>query len=78
MKSIKVYGPGCKRCAATEAMLKETAERLGIGVEIEKVTDAKAMAMAGVISTPGVSVDGKLVHTGSLPDKGKLEQWLLS
>ena len=61
MKSIKVYGPGCKRCEATEAMVRETAERLGIGIEIEKVTDVKAMAMAGVISTPGISVDGTVV-----------------
>ena len=78
MKSIQVYGPGCKRCEATEAMVRETAERLGVGIEIEKVTDAKAMAMAGVISTPGISVDGKLVHSGGLPDKAKLEQWLSS
>jgi len=76
MKSIKVYGPGCNRCDATEAMVRETAERLGIGIEIEKVTDVKAMAMAGVISTPGISVDGKLVHSGGLPDQTKLEQWL--
>jgi len=76
MKSIKVYGPGCKRCDATEAMVMETAERLGIGVTIEKVTDLKAMAMAGVISTHGISVDGKLVHSGGLPDQTKLEQWL--
>ena len=78
MKSIKVYGPGCKRCEATEALVREAAERLGIGIEIEKVTDVRAMAMAGVISTPGISVDGKLVHSGSLPDTAKVEQWLSS
>ena len=49
---------------------------LGVDVEIEKVTDAKSIAMAGVISTPGVAVDGKLVHAGGLPDAAKLEKWL--
>jgi len=49
MKTVNVYGPGCKRCEATETM---------------------------VMSTPGISVDGKLVHAGGLPDAGKLEGWL--
>ena len=76
MKTVKVYGPGCKRCETTEAMIKDTASRLGIDVAVEKVTDAKSIAMAGVMSTPGISVDGKLVHAGGLPDAAKLEGWL--
>jgi len=76
MKTVKVYGPGCKRCDATEKMVRETAEKLGLAVEIEKVTDAKSIAMAGVMSTPGISVDGKLVHAGGLPAAAKLESWL--
>jgi small redox-active disulfide protein 2 len=76
MKTVKVYGPGCKRCEAAETMIKDAASRLGIGVDVEKVTDAKSIAMAGVMSTPGISVDGKLVHAGGLPDVAKLEGWL--
>ena len=55
MKTVKVYGPGCKRCEATEAMVRQAASRLGIAVTVEKVTDAKSIAMAGVMSTPGLS-----------------------
>lgn len=76
MKTVKVYGPGCARCAATERMVKDAAARLGVEVDVEKVTDARSIAMAGVMSTPGISVDGKLVHAGGLPDAGKLEGWL--
>ncbi|KPP87362.1 MAG: Thioredoxin domain [Rhodobacteraceae bacterium HLUCCA08] len=76
MKTVKVYGPGCKRCEATQTMVQEAAARLGIDVTVEKVTDAQSIAMAGVMSTPGISVDGKLVHAGGLPDAGKLEGWL--
>lgn len=76
MKTVKVYGPGCKRCETTEAMVKEAAAKLGVAVEVEKVTDARSIAMAGVMSTPGILVDGKLVHAGGLPDAGKLESWL--
>ena len=76
MKTVKVYGPGCARCATTEAMVKDAAARLGVEVDVEKITDARSIAMAGVMSTPGISVDGKLVHAGGLPDAGKLEGWL--
>lgn len=76
MKTVKVYGPGCKRCETTEAMVREAAARLGLEVDVEKVTDPKSIAMAGVMSTPGISVDGKLVHAGGLPDAARLEGWL--
>ena len=57
-------------------MTHEAADKLGLEVEIEKVTDAKSIAMPGVMSTPGVAVDGKLVHAGGLPDAAKLDGWL--
>lgn len=76
MKNVKVYGPGCKRCEATEKMIQDAATGLGIKVSVEKITDAKSIAMAGVMSTPGIAVDGKLVHTGGLPDEAKLKGWL--
>lgn len=76
MRDIKVYGPGCKRCETTETMVRETAAKMGVDVSVEKVTDPKAIAMAGVMSTPGIAIDGKLVHAGGLPDAAKLETWL--
>lgn len=78
MKTVKVFGPGCKRCETTEAMVKDAATKLGVEVDVEKVTDPKSIAMAGVMSTPGISVDGKLVHAGGLPDPERLERWLAS
>lgn len=76
MKNVKVYGPGCKRCEAAAQMVRDAGDKLGVAVEVEKVTDPKAIAMAGVMSTPGIAVDGKLVHSGGLPDAAKLEGWL--
>lgn len=76
MKNVKVYGPGCKRCETTAEMVREAASKLGVEVEVEKVTDPREIAMAGVMSTPGITVDGKLVHAGGLPDKAKLDDWL--
>ena len=57
-------------------MIHEAADKLGLEVEVEKITDQKSIAMAGVMSTPGIAVDGKLVHAGGLPDAGKVEGWL--
>jgi small redox-active disulfide protein 2 len=76
MTSVKVYGPGCKRCETTVDMVRDAAAKLGLEVEVEKVTDPKSIAMAGVMSTPGIAIDGTLVHAGGLPDKTKLEGWL--
>lgn len=76
MKHVKVFGPGCKRCDATEQMIRDAATKLAIDVEVEKVTDYAEIAMAGVVSTPGISVDGKLVHAGGLPNVDALEKWL--
>lgn len=76
MKNVKVYGPGCKRCETTEQMVRDTAAKLGVEVAVEKVSDPREIAMAGVMSTPGVAIDGKLVHAGGLPDGAKLEGWL--
>ncbi len=78
MKTVKVYGPGCKRCETTVAMVNEAAKKTGVVVEVEKVTDPRDIAMAGVMSTPGIAVDGKLVHAGGLPTEAKLIGWLTS
>lgn len=76
MKDVKVLGPGCKRCEATVEMVKAAAAKLGIPVTVEKVTDYGEIARFGIASTPGVVVDGKVVHAGGLPKEGALEQWL--
>lgn len=54
-------------------MVRDTAIRLGIDVDLKKATDPKSMALAGVMSTPGLAVDGKLAHAGGLPDQTRLE-----
>jgi len=76
MKNIIIYGPGCKRCEATEKMVRDAAAKLGVDVDVSKQTDYAEIAMAGVVSTPGIAIDGKLVHAGGLPDETALEAWL--
>ncbi|MBP6379940.1 MAG: TM0996/MTH895 family glutaredoxin-like protein [Sphingorhabdus sp.] len=76
MKDIKVLGPGCKRCQTTEDMVKAAAAALGIEASIEKITDYAEMAKYGIVSTPGIVIDGKVVHAGGLPKEDDLKRWL--
>lgn len=76
MKEIKVLGPGCKRCETTAQMLRDEAARLGVAVEVTKVTDYAEIAAFGIASTPGIVVDGKVVHAGGLPRAEDLAGWL--
>jgi small redox-active disulfide protein 2 len=76
MKEVKVLGSGCSRCVATAEMIDVEAHALGVPVKIEKVTDYAAIAAYGVASTPGVVVDGKLVHAGGLPKPENVRTWL--
>ncbi|RJF83812.1 thioredoxin family protein [Azospirillum cavernae] len=76
MKTIKVLGPGCKRCQTTADMLRTEADRLGVDVQIEKITDYAVIAGYGVVSTPGIVIDETLVHAGGLPKPEELAKWL--
>ncbi len=75
-KDVKVLGPGCKRCQTTAEMVKTEAERLGVAIDLEKVTDYAAIAGYGIASTPGIVVDGKVVHAGGLPKAEDIAAWL--
>ena len=76
MKNVKVLGSGCKRCQATADMVRAEAEKLGVSVELEKVTDYAAIAGFGVVATPGLVIDGKVVHAGGLPKPEDVAKWL--
>lgn len=76
MKDVKVLGPGCKRCETTAQMVRDEAARLGIDVSVEKVTDYAEIAGYGIASTPGIVINGKVVHAGGLPKVEDLAGWL--
>ncbi|TNE39708.1 MAG: thioredoxin family protein [Sphingomonadales bacterium] len=76
MTDIKVLGPGCKRCQATETIVKDAAAQLGLAATIEKVTDYAEIARYGAAATPAIVIDGKLVHAGGLPKEEDVRRWL--
>lgn len=76
MRHIRVLGAGCAKCKYTAELIREVAAKLGVEVELEKVEDFKQIAMAGVLSTPGVVLDGKLMHSGGVPSREQVTTWL--
>lgn len=76
MKDIKVLGSGCRNCEVTAKLIQEMATAKGVAIQLEKVTDMAAILGYGVMSTPGVVVDGQVVHAGGVPDRKKIEGWL--
>ena len=76
MKNVKVLGPGCKRCDAAVQMVKDAATQAGVEVTVEKVTDYAEIAGYGIASTPGIMVDGKVMHAGGLPRAEDLARWI--
>ena len=73
---IKVLGTGCANCKNTIALIEQVAQAKGVPVTLGKVEDLREIMGYGVMSTPGVVIDGKVVHAGGVPGREKIEQWL--
>ena len=76
MKNVKVLGTGCANCRATLKLIEDTAKAKGVEVQLEKVENIADILGYGVMSTPGVVIDGKVVHAGGVPSKAVVEGWL--
>jgi len=75
---IKVLGTGCAKCRTTVALIEQVAQAKGVVVNLQKVEALRDIISYGVMSTPGVVIDGKVVHAGGVPGRDKVEQWLAS
>lgn len=73
---VEVLGSCCGNCDRTLEMIAEVAKETGAAIDLVKVTDIKQIMGYGVMSTPGVVIDGKVVHAGGMPTRAKVEQWL--
>jgi len=73
---IKVLGTGCANCKSTIALIEQVAKARGLPVTLQKVEELRDIMGYGIMSTPGVVIDGKVVHAGGVPSREKIEQWL--
>ncbi len=73
---IQIAGPGCPRCEVTERNVFNACAELNLAAHISHVWDVKQFAALGVVLTPAVLVDGKVVVSGKVPTVAELKQIL--
>ena len=76
MVKIEVLGPGCANCQRLEANAREAVAMAGVEAEIVQVVDYREIMARGVMSTPGLVIDGKVVSVGRVPSAGDIAEWL--
>jgi len=76
MVKIEVLGPGCANCKRLEEVTKQAVAAAGIEAEVDHVTDYGAIMALGVMSTPGLVIDGKVVSVGRVPSASEIAGWL--
>ncbi len=65
--TIKVLGPGCTNCKTLEGRTREAIEQLTLSAVIQKVEDYQEISSYGIMSTPGLVIDEKVVSQGRVP-----------
>lgn len=73
---IKVLGPGCAKCVTLEKSVRTVVERLQLPATVSKVDDIMDIMAYGVMATPALVVDGKVVLKGRVPNEKEIEQLL--
>ena len=76
MNVIKVYGTGCARCRNLEQLCYDAVAEMNINADIQKVTEIDAIVKAGIMMTPGLEINGKIVSAGKIPTKETLIHWI--
>jgi len=76
MKTFKVLGGGCRNCEVTANLINQAAREAGVEIQLDKVTDMAEILGHGVMSTPGVVLDGKVVHAGGIPGPDQVRAWI--
>ena len=76
MMNVKVLGTGCANCKNTIALVQAVASEKGLTIELEKVEELRDIMAYGIMSTPGVVINGAVVHAGGVPSRQKVEAWL--
>ena len=73
---IKILGPGCAKCKTLDKLTHQVVDKNGINATITKVEDIMEIMKYGVMSTPAVVVDEKVVLKGRVPSSDELKQLL--
>lgn len=76
MIEIKILGGGCANCKRLEQIARKVVDNLNVQAEFIKVTNYAEIAELGVMSTPGLIVNGKIMSSGRIPAEVEIEEWI--
>lgn len=76
MMIIKILGPGCRNCANLERVTRQAIDDLGLDATVEKVTDYPTIVGYGVMATPALVVDERVLTSGRVPTFGEVRELL--
>lgn len=76
MLHLQVLGPGCANCRRLAEVTRTAADELGVDYELEKVEDLNIIAGYGMVRTPALAIDGRVVLSGRVPAAAELRELL--
>jgi protein-disulfide isomerase len=77
MQNILVLDSGCAKCTKTAEVIEKIAHEIDVNVKVKKETNPQVIMHYGVMSTPAVVINEKLVHSGSIPHRENVLKWLM-
>jgi small redox-active disulfide protein 2 len=76
MLTVKILGSGCANCKKLESIAREAAAQGNVAAEFVKVSDMKDIVAYGVMSTPALVINEKVVSSGRIPATADVLQWM--
>ena len=73
---IIIAGPGCPKCQMTEKNVREACNQMNISAEIAHITDFKEIAKLGVMLTPALIIEGRIISSGKVPEVDEVKKSL--
>ena len=74
---IEILGTGCAKCLKLEELVNEVVKESAVNAEISKVKDIKKIMTDGVMTTPGLVVDGQVKIAGKMPTEEQIRGWIV-
>ncbi|BES66297.1 hypothetical protein SANA_27360 [Gottschalkiaceae bacterium SANA] len=74
--NIKVYGMGCKNCEIVHENVKKVVEEMNLDATIDYITELQEILAAGIMATPALEVDGKVVSKGKVLKPNEIKKYL--